>query len=108
MAMELLEKGHSLIVRLDGKLDSFNAKDVDAQIASRLKSVTGDIIFDLENLDYISSAGLQVLISCAKDRKALGRKVLIYKPNEMVDNIIRVTGFYSFLDKAEHLSNGND
>ena len=103
MAVEFSEKDSFLIVRITDKLDSLNAKAVHSEIEEKLKTSGRDVVFDFEALEYISSAGLQVLISCAKNRKTIGKKVLIYKPCEMVDNIINVTGFYAFLEKTEKI-----
>ncbi len=103
MNLEFLEKDEYLVIKITDKLDSLNAKEINDEIEKRLSSLNKDVVFDFGNLNYISSAGLQVLISCAKNREEIGKKVFIFKPNEMVDNIINVTGFYSFLKKIDKI-----
>lgn len=103
MNLEFLEKEEFFVIKIIDRLDSLNAKDINDEIENKLNSVEKDVVFDFGDLNYISSAGLQVLISCAKNREAIGKKVFIFNPNEMVDNIINVTGFYSFLKKIEKI-----
>ncbi len=103
MGLKFEEKKGALIIEISDKLDSLNAKEIYDKIEERLKNCDKDVVFDFENLDYISSAGLQILISAAKNRKSVGKDVYIYKPNSMVDSVINVAGFYSFLKKAQQI-----
>jgi len=101
MGLEFKEKESVLVIKIDGKLDSLNAKEVYEAVLERLKETNKSVVFDFEDLEYISSAGLQVIIATVKDRKAIDKDVLIYKPNSMVDNVLNIAGFYSFLKKAK-------
>ncbi len=103
MGLEFKEKEGVLVIKINGKLDSLNAKEVYDAVLERLKETDKSVVFDFEDLEYISSAGLQVIIATVKDRKAIGKDVLIYKPNGMVDNVLNIAGFYSFLKKAKEL-----
>lgn len=103
MGLKFEEKNSVLVIKIDDKLDSLNASEIYDKIKEKLEDSDADVIFNFENLDYISSAGLQILISAAKDRKALGKSVSIYKPNSMVDSVINISGFYSFLKKAQEI-----
>ena len=100
MGLKFGEKKGVLVIKIDDKLDFLNAKEIYDEIDEKLKSCDADVVFDFENLNYISSAGLQILIFVAKNRKAIGKSVSVYKPNSMVDSVINVAGFYSFLKKA--------
>ena len=57
-----------------------------------------DIVFDLKELTYISSAGLRVLLSTARDAKAKGKKSTIINVNSDVMDIFNITGFTYMLD----------
>jgi len=103
MGLKFEEKNSVLIIEIDDKLDFLNAKEIYDKIEEKLKDCDLDIVFNFENLDYISSAGLQILIFAAKNRKALGKSVSVYKPNSMVDSVINVAGFYTFLKKAKEI-----
>ncbi len=101
MGLKFEERSGVLVIKIGGKLDSLNAKEVYEAVLERLKETDKSVVFDFEDLEYISSAGLQVIIAAAKDRKAIGKDVSIYKPNSMVDNVLNIAGFYSFLKKAK-------
>ncbi len=103
MALEFKTVQDVLIITIDGRLDSLNASDVYKQIEEKLKEHSGDVIFNFENLEYISSAGLQVLLMCAKNRQSIGKKTYVYKPRDIVEEVLNVSGFYSFIGKADKL-----
>ncbi len=105
MCVEFKDSNDYLIVSIKGKLDSLNAKEVGDKVNEGLKNSDKDVLFDFEKLDYISSAGLQILVLAAKNRNSIGKSVCIYKPNEMIDNVITITGFYSFLKKIDEIEN---
>ncbi len=101
MGPKFEEKEGVFVIKIDGKLDSLNAKEVYDEVLEKLKETNESVVFDFENLEYISSAGLQIIIAVVKDRKSIGKSVSVYKPNDMVDNVLNITGFYSFLKKAQ-------
>ena len=71
--MYINEKNDKLEIRLEGRIDSNNAPDVEQEIMNALDSNAGkEPVFDAENLEYISSAGLRVLM---KIRKKLNKPV---------------------------------
>ncbi len=79
-----------LTVFLSGHIDSANAAEIEAQItAEREKSPSETIIIDAANLDYISSAGLRIILRIRKDMPDL--KIVNVSPE--VYDILDVTGF---------------
>ncbi len=103
MSVSFQDKDKFLIIAVDGKLDSLNARESLALMEKKLRESDKDVVFNFENLEYISSAGLQILLLCAQNRKKISKDVFIYKPSNMVDNIIKIAGFYSFLKKKKHI-----
>ncbi len=101
--VRVTDKADKLIISIEGELDSLNAEDVFNEIEQALKSNDNDLILDFERLEYISSAGLQVVLMCAKDRNSKNRKVYIYKPQSSVDEIINIAGFYNFIEKTDKM-----
>ena len=57
-----------------------------------------DIVFDLKDMTYISSAGLRVFFSVARELKARGKKSTIINVNSSVMDIFNITGFAYMLD----------
>ncbi len=95
------DEKNRLFIRIDGSLDSLNAPEVYSQVEERLQGHSGDVVFDFGSLEYISSAGLQVLLMAAKTMKQKGNEVWVKNPNGMVDEVLRISGFYSFLGKMD-------
>jgi anti-sigma B factor antagonist len=87
--------GSRLTLDLTGRLDTKTAPDLESIIEKGLDGVESLIIL-MENLDYISSAGLRVLLSARKKMK--NKEFIIEKPNESIMGIFEMTGFADILD----------
>ena len=94
--MSINEKNDKLEIRLEGRIDSNNAPDVEQEIMNALDSNAGkEPVFDAENLEYISSAGLRVLM---KIRKKLNKPVDVINVSRDVYDIFETTGFTDLLN----------
>ena len=80
---------------LEGRLDTVTAPDLEKEIKSSLGGVTS-LLLDFEKLDYISSAGLRVLLSAQKTMNKQGLMKIIHA-NEAIMEIFDVTGFSDIL-----------
>lgn len=87
--------GNALKIILEGRLDTTTAPQLEAELSTALSGVT-DLKFDLEKLDYISSAGLRVLLSTQKTMNKQG-KMVISNASAEVKEIFDVTGFSDIL-----------
>ena len=87
--------GNELKLILEGRLDTATAPQLEATLSSALTGVTS-LKFDLEKLDYISSAGLRVLLSSQKTMNKQGSMVISNVSPE-VKEIFDVTGFTDIL-----------
>ena len=88
-------EGTALNVGLEGRLDTTTAPELEQEVKGAMEGVT-DLSFDLEKLDYISSAGLRVLLSCQKIMMKQGSMV-VKNVSEEVMEIFEVTGFSDIL-----------
>ena len=87
--------GNQLTIALEGRLDTTTAPELEAELKMSLDNVNS-LIFDLDKLDYISSAGLRVLLSAQKTMsKKRGMKIT--HVNEIVQEVFEVTGFADIL-----------
>ncbi len=84
------------VFNLEGRLDTTTAPELDKELKSSLDGIT-TLTLDMKNLDYISSAGLRVLLSAQKLMNKQG-KMTIRNANEIVMEIFEVTGFSDILD----------
>ena len=96
MNFEKTNDGNTLTVELIGEVDSMNTPEIEAKLLEETKGIT-ELIFDLKDLEYISSAGLRVLLTMQKQMKSQGSMV-IKNTNEEVMEIFKVTGFVRLLN----------
>ena len=95
MELEKKYEGTTLTVALSGKLDSESAPKLDAELASSLGGIT-ELILDMTELSYISSAGLRTLLSAQQMMNRQGRMVL-RGVRESIRDVFRITGFLDLL-----------
>ena len=90
--------GTELKLALEGRLDTMTAPELEAELAKEMESAES-VTLDFSKLDYISSAGLRVLLSA---HKAMSRKggLKITNVNEIVREVFDVTGFSDILNIA--------
>ena len=86
----------NLNVALEGRLDTTTAPQLEAELKSVLPEVTA-LVMDFEKLEYISSAGLRVLLSAQKIMNKQGEMKLIHV-NDVINEIFEVTGFSDILN----------
>ena len=89
------KNGNELTFKLSGRLDTVTAPELEAPVRNDLSGVT-DLIFDLKDLEYISSAGLRVLLLAQKTMNKQG-KMVVKNVSEEIDEIFEVTGFSDIL-----------
>ena len=95
MNIEQKKNGSALTLALEGRLDTTTAPQLEGELKSALEGVS-DLVFDFEKLDYISSAGLRVLLSAQKTMNKQGTMKVTHA-NEMILEIFEVTGFADIL-----------
>ena len=90
--------GTSLTVALEGRLDTTTAPELEQALKDGMDAANA-LTLDFSKLDYISSAGLRVLLSA---HKAMSKKggMKVTNVNEMVQEVFDVTGFADILDIA--------
>ncbi|WP_022773347.1 STAS domain-containing protein [Butyrivibrio sp. AE2015] len=95
MTINKIANGSQLTVALDGRLDTTTAPQLDDELKTALNGIT-KLDFDLANLEYISSAGLRVLLSAQKVMNKQG-EMIVKNANEEIKEIFEVTGFVDIL-----------
>ncbi len=91
-----LDAGKAVYI-VSGRLDTSTAPELEETLKADLEGVN-DLTLDFSALDYISSAGLRVVLSAQKKMNVSGGKMKILNPNEIVSEIFDVTGFSDILD----------
>ncbi len=98
MKINQTKNGEALVIALEGRLDTMTAPELEAALKDALQGVT-DLTFDFAKLDYISSAGLRVLLSAQKTMNRQG-SMKVTNVNDMIMEVFDVTGFADFLTIA--------
>lgn len=93
------QNGTSLKYRLQGRLDTTTAPQLEAELKSSIDGVT-ELSFDFSELEYVSSAGLRVLLSAQKVMNRQGGMVVRHV-NEVIMEVFEVTGFCDILTIEE-------
>ena len=96
MTIEKNIQGTELTVALTGRLDTTTAPELETALKESFEGIT-KLTLDFENLAYLSSAGLRVLLTAQKVMNKQGEMV-IQKVNDTVLEIFEVTGFVDILN----------
>lgn len=97
MTINQNREGSKLTIKIEGKLDTTTAPELKESLDSTLDGVT-ELIMDISNLIYISSAGLRVLLLTHKTMSRAGGSMTITGANETVMEIFDMTGFSDILN----------
>ncbi len=93
--IDLEKNGNGLTFILSGRLDTTTAPELEEQLKKELDGVE-ELVFDFADLEYISSAGLRVLLSAQKIMNKQGSMKVI-NSSEEINEIFEVTGFSDIL-----------
>ena len=88
--------GNELTVELEGRLDTVAAPELEEQIEPALEGVE-KLIIDLENLEYISSAGLRVMLTTMQTMEEQG-EMIVRNVGPDVMEVFKLTGFAGILN----------
>ncbi len=88
-------EGTKLTFSIEGRLDTTTAPQLEMEVKSALTGVT-ELVLDFSQLEYLSSAGLRVILSAQKIMNKQGRMVVRHV-NETILEVFEVTGFIDIL-----------
>jgi anti-sigma B factor antagonist len=86
-----------LIIAIKGRLDAATSPAADETIKETMGQGSDRLLFDLSDLEYLSSGGLRVILSAAKEIRRRKGKVTLCCLNQYVDEIFEVSGFKSMI-----------
>ena len=95
MTIEKKMNGNALEIAVEGRLDTMTATELEAELNKSLEGAE-TLTMDFSKLEYISSAGLRVLLSAHKAMSAKGGMKVTHV-NEIVQEVFEVTGFADIL-----------
>lgn len=87
-----------LIISLNGRLDTITSPQLEEEINNISLDEIEIIILDVKELEYISSAGLRLVLKLYKKMTAQGGQLKLINVNDMIMEIFAMTGMSDFLD----------
>ena len=90
MTIEIKKEAKSLILKIAGRLDTTSAPEMEKAVKENISGVE-KLIIDMEKLEYISSAGLRVLLSAQKTMNGQGSMKVIHVSDTIME-IFEITG----------------
>ena len=98
MGQEIIHQNDVVIIELTGRMDAESANDAEIELTKLIDEGKRKILFDLAGLDYISSAGLRVLLAVTKKLGDLAGEVKIAGVKNYVKEVFDITGFTPIFD----------
>lgn len=93
------QEENKLTIALDGRLDTVTAPQLEGELRTAVNGIS-ELVFDLSKLEYVSSAGLRVLLSAQKVMNRQGSMTVCHVKPEIME-IFEVTGFVDLLNIEE-------
>ncbi|MGI6711867.1 MAG: STAS domain-containing protein [Bacillota bacterium] len=91
-------RGNITTLALQGRLDTLTSTQLANELSAIFEGGAVNLVFDFTALEYISSAGLRVLLTAQKKVNALGTEMKITGANETVKEIFDITGFSGIMN----------
>jgi len=104
--MEISEskRGDVVVVRVKGRLDANSAATLEQALLASIDAGTRRLVIDCEPLDYISSAGLRVLLVAAKRLRAADGVIALAALKEPIKEVLDIAGFSSIFGVHESVA----
>ena len=97
-------KGKDIVIAVKGEIDLDSSVDVYRRIWTEIDNGEHGLVLDLEELDFMDSSGLQILLRLKEKLSNVDKKILISNPSNQIMKLFQLTGF----DKLFNIYNSND
>lgn len=106
MEISIKNEGEVKVVCFDGELDTSSSPDAEARLNELREDGAQKILLNFEKLDFISSAGLRVLLATAQELKGSGGGFRVCSLNQEVKEVFDISGFSTLLSVFENETEG--
>ena len=97
MEVKFNKQDNSLTVMISGNIDTVTAPELDSKLQENISDVK-DLVLDFAAVDYISSAGLRVILMANQQMEDVDGNLTVKNVNEDVRDVFEMTGFDSLLN----------
>jgi anti-sigma B factor antagonist len=103
--MEIFQENNNEaeVFSIKGSLDSNTAAEFETSLYSAFETGKKNVILNLEDLDYISSAGIRVMLKATKDLKKIEGKIVLCSLQDYVMEVFDIAGFVGYLNIVKTL-----
>lgn len=98
MEAQVEEKGDVVVVRVKGRLDAASSPQLEKKVNSIIDSGHFKLLLDFAGVEYLSSAGMRLMLSVSKKLKSLEGKVVACAVSDEVMDVIKMAGFHQVLE----------
>jgi anti-sigma B factor antagonist len=93
MILNLESEGNIDVLSLNGRLDTMHFPLVDKELSSLIENNRKQIVLDCQNLDYVSSSGLRVLLKALKQMEAAKGRLTLCNLQPQITQVFKISGF---------------
>ena len=104
MNVDIQRKGNAVVATVHGRVDTISAPAFEKAVSGALNDQEKLLVFDLSSLEYISSAGLRVIISAAKIFKKKDGEVRLAATTGSVKKVFQISGLFSMFKNFETIN----
>ena len=98
MIIDADRDGGTVVARPTGRIDSSNSRDFQSGLEAAVDESDTALILSFENVDYISSAGMRVLLLTARALRKNRTKIVLCSMNESIRAVFKISGFDKIID----------
>lgn len=95
MKITKTQENEKLVLALEGRLDTLTAPDLEVEV-NAIPFEVKKLVLDMSNLEYISSAGLRIVLAAQKKMSKVGGMTLV-GVNDTINEVFEITGFADIL-----------
>ena len=101
MKVTITEQDGRMVAALSGDLDNSVCDEVRKAIEPLIQQNDKDVVIDCEELNYISSSGLRILLSVYNHQRTTGHRSILACMQGHVKEVLKTVGFLSFFDTEQ-------
>ncbi|MFH2142190.1 MAG: STAS domain-containing protein [Bacteroidota bacterium] len=106
MNVNISTKDDIVIITIEGSIDSKTAGDLQSQIIGKV-SESDKVMLVLSKVDFVSSAGLRILLMVYRQINAKNGKVVLVGVSEEIKDVMSMTGFINFFEISENIDDAH-
>ena len=93
MEIPAQREGGAVIAKASGRIDSSNSRDFHSSLEAAIAQDATAMVLDFENVSYISSAGMRVILLMAKSLQSRGARLVLCSMQDPIREVFKISGF---------------